>query len=197
MHALELEVKHDSVAASDADLLLKVAKRGESPRALEEASAAFRELYGKYSRILTVFLASRVPWDDVEDTHQEVWQRVWQGLPDSARDRPFRGYLLKTARNLVIDRARKKHSAPLPEAELADASADAAERETLERERSEILRRCLDKLETELARIVVARLRGDSYEMICTQTGLDAARAQKLFHQAKEKLNACVERAFQ
>jgi RNA polymerase sigma factor (sigma-70 family) len=64
----------------------------------------------------------------------------------------------------------------------------------VERERREALARCLQELDEPARELVRARLAGEGYAEICGRLGLKPERAHKLFHQAKEHLQACVER---
>ncbi len=65
----------------------------------------------------------------------------------------------------------------------------------IEQERMAILKRCLDGLDAVSAALVRARLGGEDYAAICGRLGLKPERAHKLFHQAKDRLRHCVERA--
>ena len=131
--------------------------------------------------------------------HQAVWQRVWQRLPESFVGGNLRAWVFRVARNYVVDCARKRTPQSLPQADDADAFADAAQvsphRRLEEQERQDILRRCLKKLEATAARVVRSRLAGEQYVTICEQTGLQPAQAHKVFYQAKQQLRDCVQRA--
>ena len=121
-------------------------------------------------------------------------------MPFLASDRGrwwnFRAWLHQIARNAVIDVARKRWPEHLQDAErLPDGRLGHADASLLERERTEALRRCLERLAAEASEVVRARLRGDPYEEICTRLGLPAERVHKMFHRAKEQLQTCLERA--
>jgi RNA polymerase sigma-70 factor, ECF subfamily len=181
---------------SDEQLAAVVARQGDSDRAMLAARVAFERLYLRHAPLLLAFLASRVPTGEREDIHQDVWQRVWQHLPDQFRGGSFRAWLHQIARNALIDHARKRRPEPLEnEDRLADGRSGYADARLIERERAEALRRCLSKLTAETAELVRARLGGDPYQDICPRLGLTPARAHKLFHMAKEQLQACLERA--
>jgi RNA polymerase sigma-70 factor (ECF subfamily) len=182
-----------SPPASDESLAETIARRGQSEEALRAARDACERLYLRHARLLLAFLSARVKRSDLEDAHQAVWELVWQRLPGGFHGGNFRAWLYRVARNLVIDLGRKKRPELLGEGEPAvPAPAEAGPDEA---ERSEVLRGCLDRLPAELAALVRARLAGDSYEEICPRLGLKPERAHKLFHQAKEQLQACVQRA--
>ena len=111
----------------------------------------------------------------------------------------MRSFADTCSRRLIISSStgtRKKHTVALPETEPRDPRGGEPEAPLLEQERQDVLKRCIDKLEYKLAELVRARMRGESYESICQQMGLDPARAHRMFHQAKEELTGCVERSF-
>jgi RNA polymerase sigma factor (sigma-70 family) len=163
----------------------------------ETAQQAFLRLYDEHARSLLAFLGARVARIDLEDVHQEIWQRVWQGLVRSpaAAGENVRAWIFRIARNYLVDRSRKKQSAALAEAtELSDDRAAQPEARLIEQERSVVLGKCLKRL-TELAQALVrARLAGRDYDEVCGALRLTPARAHKIFHQAKVQLQNCVQR---
>lgn len=183
-------------ALSDEQLAEVIARRGPSGGSAGAARAAFEQLYHRHARLLLAFLAGRAGRNDVDDIHQEVWQRVWHRLPDAFRGGDFRAWLYQIARNALIDLGRKKRPEALGDDEaLADARVSLPVERLLEQERAEILRRCLERLGPEAAALVRARLGGDSYPEICRRLSMKPERAHKLFHLAKDQLQTCVERA--
>ena len=178
---------------SDESLAEAVAGRDESGGALQAARDACEMLYRRHARLLLAFLAARVKRSDLEDTHQAIWELVWQRLPGGFHGGNFRAWLYRVARNLVIDLARKKRPELYGE-QQPDVEGPAGGGPE-EAERSAVLRGCLERLPAEWAALVRARLGGESYDEICPRLGLKPERAHKLFHQAKEQLQACVQRA--
>jgi RNA polymerase sigma factor (sigma-70 family) len=182
--------------ASDEELASAIAKREQSEQSMRAAKDACSELFARHARKLLAFLAARVQRSDLEDIHQGVWERVWQHLPSGFRGGNFRAWLHQVARNYIIDLGRKKRADLLNGGEeLPDERRGRPDERLLEEERAIALGRCLERLETSAATIVRARLSGESYEDICPRLGLKTAQAHKLFHQAKEQLRLCVERA--
>jgi RNA polymerase sigma-70 factor (ECF subfamily) len=182
-----------NMAPSDESLAETIAQRDQAGDGGRAARDACERLYLRHARLLLAFLSGRVKRSDLEDRHQAVWEVVWRRLPGGFQGGNFRAWLYRIARNLVIDEGRKhrpdlfgEDEPPVPAP--AEDGAEAAER-------CEVLRGCLDRLAPELADLVRARLAGDSYEEICPRLGLKPERAHKLFHQAKEQLQACVQRA--
>ncbi len=102
-------------SASDADLLAASTRRVQQ---------AFAVLVGRYHRDVY-----RVVWRlssghaDCEDIAQEAFLRLW-AKPEQIRDaRALKGWLMRVASNLVMDRFRQK---PMVELEAADDVADGA-----------------------------------------------------------------------
>src|SRR5438105_2887060 len=78
---------------SDEQLAATLAQREQSGQALRAAQDAFRDLYQRHARKLLAFLAARVHRNDLEDVHQEVWERIWKHLPEGFHGGNFRAWL--------------------------------------------------------------------------------------------------------
>ncbi len=102
-----------ATAPDDETLLRRYARRGDA--------AAMEALVRRHAAALGAFLAG---WGDdaaaAEDLAQETWLRVLRD-PEAFRGGSFRAWLLRIARNLAVDRSRKR--AP---ALWLDAPADPA-----------------------------------------------------------------------
>lgn len=179
---------------TDRQLVSLIAVRNESAQHWSEAERAYEQLYADHARMLLAFLSSRVKRSELEDIHQEIWSRVWQHLPTHFDGNNFRAWLFRIARNYIIQWSRRRRPDLADDLRMVTADDAAPEHELVERERMEILARCLSRLEKELADLVRSRLGGEPYEDICARLGLAPARAHKLFHTAKTQLTACVER---
>jgi RNA polymerase sigma-70 factor (ECF subfamily) len=170
------------------------------PEATDEELAARRDvtgLYDRYARRLIPFLAARgVAESDLDDVHQEVWVRVWNALGTAAFQGHFRGWLFQVARNLIIDRSRKAPPlAPLPDdSPLTDRACSPAEQLARQEALSQ-LACCLERLEGKEAALFRGITGGADYDEMCEQLGIGKGAAYKLFHQAKNKLASCMERA--
>ena len=70
---------------------------------------AFEVLYGRYRSRLYAFLHRLLSSNksEVDDIFQIVWVRAIDKMPNLRANGSFYGYLQQTARNLIIDRARK------------------------------------------------------------------------------------------
>ena len=184
----------DTAAVADEDLAATAAQR-EDGRA---ARAAFSGLYDRHARKLLAFLAGRLKEAAVEDTAQEVWQKIWQSLPTGFRGGNFRAWLYTVARNAITDQLRRKQSEAIPEeGNVADPRHRAADEAMAEAELHDALARCLQKLErldAKLADLVRSRVGGESYDDFCSRTGMPADKAYRAFHHAKAQLQACVDK---
>jgi RNA polymerase sigma-70 factor (ECF subfamily) len=186
----------DDSSLSDEQLAAVIARREQSAPAWRAAQNACQELYQRHARRLLAFLAARVKRSHLEDLHQDIWQRVWQHVAGGFHGGNFRAWLYMIARNCVTDQGRKKQLSPLGETQdLPDVRQRPAEAALVDVELTALLHRCLQRVATEAASVVQARLAGESYQDICQRTGLKPETAHKLFHQAKAQLQACVQRA--
>ena len=69
---------------------------------------AMDTLIERYRRMLFGFILSRTSGTgDADDVFQETWFRVIRKI-DSYRERNFGGWLVRIARNIIIDRARRR-----------------------------------------------------------------------------------------
>jgi len=183
-------------APSDEDLAALVAQRLESARGTGVARSALDQLYRRHSPLLLAFLAAHVRRADLDDIHQDVWQRVWVHLPTQFRGGNFRAWLYQIARNTIIDQSRKRKPESLREHDrLADPRLDPVEQPLIEAEHGAALLRCIDQLDPEAANLVRARLGGEDYAQFCARLGISTNRAYKMMNEAKTKLKTCVERA--
>jgi RNA polymerase sigma-70 factor (ECF subfamily) len=94
-------------------MLIQKAKEGDAD--------AFGDLYERYAESVFRFLYSQTSNRfDAEDITGDVFLRAWQSLPNyEERGFPFSAYLFRIARNVLIDRRRKrKPVSELPEDEL-------------------------------------------------------------------------------
>jgi RNA polymerase sigma factor (sigma-70 family) len=163
---------------------------------METAHDAFGHLYRRHARRLLTFLAARIPQCDLDDLHQDIWQRVWHHLPGQYRGGNFRAWLRQIARNALVDHARKRRPEQLPdERALPDPNAASPDTPLVEQERMVALARCLEQLDAVASALVRARLGGEGYHEVCLRLKLTPARAHRLFHEAKGRLQDCVERA--
>jgi RNA polymerase sigma factor (sigma-70 family) len=180
---------------SDEQLVAVLMGRDQSASALRAAQEACQQLYQRHASKLLAFLAARVPRSSLEDLHQEIWRKVWQYASAAFKGGNFRAWLHTLARNCMIDLGRKRSIDSLSDAAaLADERRPKAQDILLEAELHGILKKCLEKMSSDGAALVQARLAGESYQDICQRTGMKPEKAHKLFHETKTLLQNCVER---
>lgn len=182
--------------STDEELAAACARRGESPHLRRLAETAFEILYDRHAKRLLAFLGGRVSVAVLDDVNQDVWVKVWQTLPTGFRGGNFRAWVHQIARNVVVDQLRKRRNEPLPDDcdPIDHRQWDGAR--TVEADRRDALVRCLQRLERVNARVadlVRSRVAGESYDAYCGRTGVPADKAYRAFHQAKARLQECVE----
>lgn len=85
-------------------------------------------LIDAYRRPLFAFILRMTEGrDDADEIFQETWFRVIQHRT-SYRDRSFKSWLFRIARNLIIDRARKRKYVVQPPPSIVDAQEPAEHR---------------------------------------------------------------------
>ena len=167
---------------------------------------AFAVLVRRYEK--TVFYAvypmtgSR---QEAEDVTQEVFLRVWRGLPTFRREAKFSTWLLSTARNVCIDCLRKrKHEKELfaSPAEDTEAEAEPADESTnadpacalLRKERTELVRAALAKLPEDYRLVLSLReLQGMSCAEIAALLDIREGTVRTRLHRAKKILKKILE----
>lgn len=182
-------------AISDEDLARAVSARdgADSP-----ARVAFDELYHRHAPRLLAFLAGRLKRAEVEDVHQAIWLKVWKQLPARFDGQHFRGWLFQVARNEVIDGHRHRGRWTTEgDGALSDVAGaqPGPEHSYLERERRVVLEGCLEKLGDRALPIVRAALSGERYDEVGMRFGMKKEALYKVIHEAKKRLQSCVERA--
>lgn len=183
---------------------------GEQPDEILAARAAagdadaFSVLVRRYEKLVfrSVFtmLGSRT---DAEDVTQEVFLRIWRGLPAFRGDAKFLSWLLSTAHNAGVDRLRKrKREAALfrelpedVEQEPADTGADADPAEAVLRgERTEAVRLALRALPEEYRNVLQLReLEGMSCGKIASLLGIREGTVRTRLFRARKELKKILE----
>ncbi|MBN1558452.1 MAG: sigma-70 family RNA polymerase sigma factor [Lentisphaerae bacterium] len=131
--------------------------------------AALEALVEKYRRPLFGYIVNMTTGQaDADEVFQDVWLKVIRKL-HRYRHRNFRGWLIRIARNTVLDRARRRPEASLDaENEAGTARVDALPGDdpgpAQRFEQAELGRRIRDAVETlppEQKEVVVLRLRAE------------------------------------
>jgi RNA polymerase sigma-70 factor (ECF subfamily) len=125
---------------------------------------------------------------DVEDLVQDVYVRIYEAAQKEIPDHPRR-FVFTTARNLLIDRARRAQIIPieaLPDADTFDIALDvpSPERSAIARDELRRLQEALDRLPARNREaVVLARVEGLTGREISQRMGL--AEATVSHHLAK------------
>lgn len=185
-----------NVPPTDEELVQQIATAQESA-----ASEHFRELYDRHARLLLGFCGSHVGRDKADDVSQVVWQRIWTALRSGRYDvTNFRALLLKIAKNLIVDHWRRTKLEPEQREQLdrfEDNASNSPATRLLNHERMERLRSCLEQLrQAHRSRATVAemKLALEAVSDICEKLGVDRSRVDKLWFEARQALQACVNR---
>ncbi len=172
-------------------------------RAASGEDAAFESLVQHFEGMVYAFaLQSLRRREDAEDATQEVFLKLWRSLATWRDEASVKTYVMRIARNTVIDAIRHRNSHPTDsltavdgdgeetQLDIADTSstsnpaADYARREQIEE-----VRRAIDKLPPDHREIIILRdINGLSYAEIAESTGLDPGTVKSRLSRAREKL---------
>lgn len=176
--------------SSEPDLILR-ATRGDKK--------AFGALYEIYLDAIYRFIYYRVSNEqEAEDMTEEVFIRAWGSLPritDGSEIQNFRSWLYRIARNLIVDRYRKKNL----EFEMDDQTylpdqnpqPDAA---VLMEEESSLLREAIRNLEEPFREVLIHRFINElSHAETAGLMGLRENHIRVLQYRALKKLRSMME----
>jgi RNA polymerase sigma factor (sigma-70 family) len=149
--------------------------------------ASFDEFYRSENRRLLRFFGKRVGWEAAPDLVQDAFTRVLRSGPFEWLDNPS-AYLTRTARNLLIERARRRmreQSVMFPLDEGRDAPVAA--QQTWRIEAAELRRIYWETLRAMPRRtrriFLMHRLRGMTYAVIAEQIGIGESGVE--YHMAR------------
>ncbi len=153
----------------------------------------FTEAYRTHGPLLLAFVRSRVrSHATAEDIAQQVWLKVWHQAGTRFDGKNLRAWIVKIAKNQIIDTYRAKR--PVPSPVSLDAVAAAADQHDDElQSRTDALRDCLNSISQELSTVIRARLRGKAYDEIANELEIPLGTAHSRFSKAKDQLRRCVE----
>jgi RNA polymerase sigma-70 factor, ECF subfamily len=153
---------------------------------------AFHELHKRHTPSLLAYLAGRCPPSlALADVVQEVWMRLWKCRTTAFDGREVRGWLFKTAKNLLIDDRRKRRLAQMPDE--FDPPAPSAQIDEPTDPRLEHLRECLKELADEFVSVIRARLEGASIAEIALRLGIAEVTVSTRANRGKKLLRECVD----
>ena len=170
--------------------LIRLAKQGD-----EHAFAALAGLYEKQVYHQALRLLNHP--EDAADVTQEVFLKVWQGLPNFQGDSAFSTWLYRLTDNAAIDllRKEKKRRGDVPLEEMPPDGSftldpSPSPHELLEsKELQRALEQGLDALSEEHRRVLVLReVSGLSYQQIAEVLELDIGTVKSRIFRARMSL---------
>jgi len=172
-------------------------------RAASGEDAAFESLVRHFEGMVYSFaLQSLRRREDAEDATQEVFLKLWRTLGTWRDEASVKTYIMRIARNTVIDMIRRRNSRPTDSLTVEDddgeeSQLDIADTDTssnpaadyARREQIAEVRRAIDELEPEHREIIILRdINGLSYAEIAEATGLYPGTVKSRLSRAREKL---------
>ncbi len=154
---------------------------------------SFQDMYRKYSPDVFRFAywLSR-NYHDAEDITSETFVRAWAGS-GKLNAQTLKGYLLKIARNLWLDRLKQGKRFT----EFSDVVSDSAcnpEESVLKRERTDRVRQALTELRSADRHILFLRYTEDlSYREIAACLGVSLDAVKVALYRAKKRLGKQIE----
>jgi RNA polymerase sigma-70 factor (ECF subfamily) len=152
---------------------------------------AFLELYDREAPAVLAYLRAAAG-DDAEDLAADTFLRAWRQWPAyRASDRPIRHWLIRIARNLAIDRFRRRgRMAVLPLGRDPAAGDDVAAGVV---DRIQLLA-ALETLAPEDRELLAMRAAGLSFAEVGAHLGKTDAASRMAWHRAARRLQAHLER---
>ena len=172
-------------------------------RAASGEDAAFESLVRHFEGMVYSFaLQSLRRREDAEDATQEVFLKLWRTLGTWRDEASVKTYIMRIARNTVIDMIRRRNSRPTDSLTVEDddgeeSQLDIADTDTssnpaadyARREQIEEVRRAIDELPPDHREIIILRdINGLSYAEIAEATGLDPGTVRSRLSRARNNL---------
>ena len=157
--------------------------------------ASVETLYRDYAKPLRLWLACRVPRNDLDDASQAVWSRVTEHYTDKFDGNNFRAWLFRIAKNYLIDESRRDRPMPGTDEDESFRAAGGGYEPCeilINREYRSRFTACIEKLEEPRKAIVRARLAGMDYDEFVATMNLSKQQAFQYFFAAKKQLQACM-----
>lgn len=159
---------------------------------------AMSELVNRYRQPLTAFIMSKT-WAplDVDDVFQDTWFKAL-GKLDQYRPDNFLGWLMRIARNLIIDRTRRQHPARSLDEEqtqgtlletLTDPRQPDAQKHLEQSEFAMALQAAVSRLPDDQKEVFMLRVQGDvPFKTIAKAQGVSINTALARMQYALDKL---------
>ena len=172
-------------------------------RAASGEDAAFESLVRHFEGMVYSFaLQSLRRREDAEDATQEVFLKLWRTLGTWRDEASVKTYIMRIARNTVIDMIRRRNSHPTDSLTVEDddgeeSQLDIADTDTTSnpaadyarREQIEAVRRAIDELPPDHRELIILRdINGLSYDEIAEATGLYPGTVKSRLSRARNNL---------
>ena len=174
-------------------------------KAADGDDKAFEVLVRKYERLVStcVFGVIGNNSEDISDVSQEVFLKVYRNLSSFKGDSEFSTWIYRVAKNCALDFLRKKKAPSLSldsagdEGEgfdVPDTSIKSnPEKQAMEKEKSEFLRKAIDSLSPEHREVIIMRHINDySYEQIAKALSLEEGTVKSRISRAREALKKII-----
>ncbi len=170
-------------------------------KAADGDESSFEALVRKYERLVincAYSVIGNCP-EDISDVSQEVFLKVYRSLSSFKGDSEFSTWLYRVAKNSALDYIRKKKSPRISldssgdggeGFDIADTSESSnPEKTALENEKSQILKKCINKLSDEHREVIILRHVNEySYEKISELLNLEVGTVKSRIFRAREAL---------
>lgn len=163
---------------------------------------AFEILYARHRNRLYYFISQLLnnAKSEIDDVFQTVWVKAIDRMPQFRNDGSFYGYLQQTARNIVIDRARKLKRRgphvtidedPIP---IADQNAERPYFELSDVEEHELLNEAVASLNEEQRTVWSLRMKNYSFKEIAEKEKCSINTALARMSYAKKNIKIFLEK---
>lgn len=157
--------------------------------------SAFEQIVEQHApavyRICAGLMGARHGDADAEDAAQEVFTRVFTGLPGFKGESSVSTWIFRIATNVALTRVKRRRSRPRAQALVDEPNEPRAgpQDALAAQERREAVRRAVEQLPEEQRAVVVLRgFEGLSFEEVAQVLGILRPTAESRMSRAKERL---------
>ncbi len=158
----------------------------------------FIKLYLANERRINGYVRALIPnWSDIDDVIQETVTVMWSKFDGFQKGTNFSAWALKIAHFQVLKyyKDRKNNRLYFNQEVIASISEKVAAKSSNADERLSILRKCLERLQSNDLSLIQMRYEpGSSTQSVSRQTGKEAHVLYRLFNKIHAKLLMCMRR---